>query len=353
MGNVVTSPTTAEDIAKLYEAVPPDLADLIRKYPEILPDDLPAGLPPSRPEDHRIELEPGAQPTVQRQFRLSQPELEELQKQLDYLLMKGFIRPSTSPYAAPILFTPKKDGGFRMCIDYRALNRITIKSRYPIPRADDLLDQLRGAKFFLKIDLRGGYHQILVAAEDCHKTAFRTRYGSYEYLVMPFGLTNAPSTFQMTMNGIFRELLDKCVIIYLDDILIYSRSREQHLKDLDAVFTLLHKNRLITKGSKCDFLKQEFEFGPRRLYRRSENRPQKNQDHPGLEAADQRQGAAEFSGLRQLCPPFYPKYGWVICPANRPTERLRLLLVGREAASCIRPPQNRPHVAARSSHLRS
>ncbi|GJP33107.1 hypothetical protein CLOM_g17676, partial [Closterium sp. NIES-68] len=249
-----------KDITKLCEAIPPDLAELIRKYPEIFPDDLPAGLPPNRPEVHRIELEPGAQPTVQQQFRLSQPELEELQQQLDYLLTKGFIRPSTSPYAAPILFTPKKDGGFRMCIDYHALNRITIKSRYPIPRADDLLDQLRGAKFFSKIYLRGGYHQIRVAAEDCHKTAFRTRYGSYEYLVMPFGLTNAPSTFQMTMNGVFRELLHKCVIIYLDDILIYSRSREQHLKDLDAVFTLLHKNRLITKGSKCDFLKQELEF---------------------------------------------------------------------------------------------
>ncbi|GJP61792.1 hypothetical protein CLOP_g18920 [Closterium sp. NIES-67] len=228
-------PITAEDITKLCEAVPPDLAELIRKYPEIFPDDLPTGLPPSRPEDHRIELELGAQPIVQRQFRLSQPELEELQQQLDYLLTKGFIRPSTSPYAAPILFTPKKDGGFRMCINYRALNRITIKSRYPIPRADDLLDQLRGAKFFSKIDLRGGYHQIRVAADDCHKPAFRTRYGSYEYPVMPFGLTNAPSTFQMTMNG-------------------------QHLKDLDAVFTLLHKNRLITKGSKCDFLKQELEF---------------------------------------------------------------------------------------------
>ncbi|GJP48052.1 hypothetical protein CLOM_g7291 [Closterium sp. NIES-68] len=199
-------------MAILCEAVPPDLAELIRRYPEIFPDDLPAGLPPSRPEGHRIELEPGAQPTVQRQFRLSQPELEELQQQLDYLLTKGFIRPSTSPYAAPILFTPKKDGGFRMCIDYRALNRITIKSRYPIPRADDLLDQLRGAKFFSKIDLRGGYHQIRVAAEDCHKTAFRTRYGSYEYLVMPFGLTNAPSTFQMTMNGVFRELLDNACI---------------------------------------------------------------------------------------------------------------------------------------------
>ncbi|GJP85602.1 hypothetical protein CLOP_g15707 [Closterium sp. NIES-67] len=254
----------AEDIAKLCEAVPPDLADLIWKYPEIFLDDLPAGLLPSRLEDHRIELEAGAQPTVQRQFRLSQPELEELQQQLDYLMTKGFIWPSTSPYAAPILFTLKKDRGFRMCIDYRALNRITIKSRYPIPRADQLLDQLRGTKFFSKIDLRGGHHQICVAAEDCHKTAFRARYGSYEYLVMPFGLTNAPSTFQMTMNEIFRELLHKCVIIYLKDILIYSRSREQHLQDLDAVFTLLHKNRLITKRSKCDCLKQE--FGPHRFY---------------------------------------------------------------------------------------
>ncbi|GJP76635.1 hypothetical protein CLOP_g7049 [Closterium sp. NIES-67] len=256
----VTSTVKSEDIEKLCKAVPPELVELIRKYPRIFPDDLPAGLPPSRPEDHRIELEPGAQPTVQRQFWLSQPELEEMQQRLDYLLTKDFIWPSTSPYTTPILFMPKKDGGFRMCIDYRALNRITIKSRYPIPRADELLDQLRGAKFFSKIDLRGGYHQIRVAAGDYHKTEFRTRCGSYEYLVMPFGLTNAPSTFQMTMNGVFRKLLDKCVIMYLDDILIYSRNREQHLRDLDVVFTLLHKNRLITKGSKCDFLKQVLEF---------------------------------------------------------------------------------------------
>ncbi|GJP35290.1 hypothetical protein CLOM_g19797 [Closterium sp. NIES-68] len=165
------------------------------------------------------------------------------------------------PHTPPPYCSHRKKMADSVCAsDYRALNRITIKSRYPIPQANDLLDQLRGAKFFSKIDLRGGYHQIRVAAEDCHKTAFRTRYGSYEYLLMPFGLTNAPSTFQMTMNGVFRELLDKCVIIYLDDILIYSCSREQHLKDLDAVFTLLHKNLLITKWSKCDFLKQELEF---------------------------------------------------------------------------------------------
>ncbi|CAI7875223.1 unnamed protein product [Closterium sp. NIES-53] len=191
---------------------------------------MPPGLPPERPEDHKIQLEPGAQPTVRTQWRLTQPELEELRSQIDALLEKGFIRASTSPFAAPILFTPKKDGGLRMCIDYRALNRVTIKSRYPIPRIDDLLDQLRGSRYFSKIDLRGGYHQIRVFADDCHKTA------------------------------VFRDLLDRCVIVYLDDILIFSNTREQHLRDIDAVFKRLQENRLITKGSKCEFFKQELEF---------------------------------------------------------------------------------------------
>ncbi|GJP64767.1 hypothetical protein CLOP_g21716 [Closterium sp. NIES-67] len=178
----------------------------------------------------RIELDPRAQPTVRSQWRLSQPELMELRTQLDYLLEKKFIHPYTSPYAAPILFTPKKDGGLQMCTDYRVLNKITIKPRYLIPRADDLIDQLRGARIFSKTDLRGGYHQIRIAEADISKTVFRTRYGSYEYIVMPFGLTNAPSTFQLTMNEVFCSLLDKCAIVYLDDILVYSISREQHLR---------------------------------------------------------------------------------------------------------------------------
>ncbi|GJP44734.1 hypothetical protein CLOM_g4091 [Closterium sp. NIES-68] len=147
-----------------------------------------------------------------------------------------------------------------MCIDYRALNRVTIESHYPILRADKLIDQLRGAKFFSKIDLRGGYHQIRVNEADYYKITFRTRYEGYEYMVMPFGLTNAPSTFQLTMNEVFRPLLDKCVIVYLDDILVYRTTREQHLKDLTAVFSLLQQHRLITKGSKCEFLKHELEF---------------------------------------------------------------------------------------------
>ncbi|GJP31878.1 hypothetical protein CLOM_g15523, partial [Closterium sp. NIES-68] len=251
----------ADDCHKTaFQSTEQNEATNINKLCDSVPDDLPSGLPPERPQDHKIELEPGAQPTVRTQWRLTQPELQELRNQLDYLLAKGFIRPSTSPFAAPILFTPKKDGGLRMCTDYRALNRVTIKSRYPIPHTDELIDNLRGARYFSKIDLRGGYHQIRVFADDCHKTAFRTRYGSYEYTVMPFGLTNAPSAFQLTMNGVFRDLLDKCVIIYLDDILIYSKTREQHLKDLEAVFQRLQQHRLITKGSKCEFLKQELEF---------------------------------------------------------------------------------------------
>ncbi|CAI7862777.1 unnamed protein product [Closterium sp. NIES-54] len=195
-----------------------------------------------------------------RQFRLTQPELDEPRKQLDYLLEKKIIRPSLTPFAAPILFTPKKDGGFCMCIDYRALNKVTVKSGYPIPRADELIDQLRTARVFSKIGLRGGYHQIRVEPLDCAKTAFRTRCGSFEYTVMPFELTNAPATFQMTMNEAFRPLLDKCMIIYLDNILVYSRDKQQHLADLEAVLTVFDKHRLLTKGSKCEFFQDRLEF---------------------------------------------------------------------------------------------
>ncbi|CAI7930686.1 unnamed protein product [Closterium sp. NIES-54] len=147
-----------------------------------------------------------------------------------------------------------------MCIDYTALNRVTVKSRYPIPRADELIDQLRTAQVFSKIDLRGGYHQIRVKPSDCAKTAFGTRYGSFEYTVMPFGLTNAPATFQMTMNEAFRPLFDKCVIVYLDDIIVYTRDKQQHFADLEAVFTVLDEYRLLTKGSKCEFFQDRLYF---------------------------------------------------------------------------------------------
>ncbi|CAI7838091.1 unnamed protein product [Closterium sp. NIES-53] len=236
---------------QLLAAVPPELQELLKQFPRFFPDDLPEGLPPQRAHDHRIELEHGAQPAVQRQFRLTQPDLDELRKQLDYMLEKKFIRPSSSPLAAPILFTPKKDEGFRMCINYRALNRVTIKSRYPIPRtagqvevtikSGALIDQLRIARVFSKIDLHGGYHKIRVEPSYCAKTAFRTRYESFKYTVMPFGLTNSSATFQITMNEAFRPLVDKYVIIYLNDILVYSPDKQQHFADLEALFTVLDK----------------------------------------------------------------------------------------------------------------
>ncbi|GJP43592.1 hypothetical protein CLOM_g3035 [Closterium sp. NIES-68] len=200
----------------------------------------------SRPSERHI----GSSPT----------ELTDMKKQIEYLLAKGPIRPSTSPYGAPVLFTPKPDGSLRMCIDYRALNKQTIKNKYPIPRIDDLLDQLRGATVFSKLDLRSGYWQIRMADNSIHKTAFRTRYGSYEYLVMPFGLTNAPATFQAEMNHILRPLLDECVVVYLDDILIYSRDMKQHVEHLRRVFEILRRERFYVKLSKSEFALEKVQF---------------------------------------------------------------------------------------------
>jgi hypothetical protein len=179
---------------------------------------------------------------------------------LQELLDKGFIHPSTSPYGAPILFVKKKDGSLRMCIDYRALNKLTIKNRYPLPRIDEIFDRVHGAKVFSKLDLRSGYHQIRIQDQDISKTAFRTRYGHYEFMVMPFGLTNAPATFQRLVNDIFRPLLDNCVVVYLDDILIYSPDLATHQEHLRQVFEILRREKLYCKKSKCEFLKTSVEY---------------------------------------------------------------------------------------------
>ncbi|KAJ9517480.1 hypothetical protein QJQ45_024949 [Haematococcus lacustris] len=193
-------------------------------------------------------------------YRMSQEELDELKRQLDELLAKGYIRPSTSPFGSAVLFVRKKDGSLRLCVDYRALNQLTIKNRYPLPRIDDLLDQLSGAKVFSKIDLKSGYHQIRVAEADIHKTSFRTRYGHYEYTVMPFGMCNAPATFQRLMNDIFRPHLDQFVLVYLDDTLIYSRSEAEHLEHLRTVLGLLRQHQLYANLSKCAFFLPSIDF---------------------------------------------------------------------------------------------
>ena len=169
------------------------------------------------------------------------------------MLDKGFIRPSTSPWGAPVLFVKKKDGTLRLCIDYRQLNKVTIKNKYPLPRIDDLFDQLQGAEYFSEIDLQSGYHQLRIKKEDTLKTAFRTRYGHYEFLVLPFGLTNAPAAFMDLMNRVFKPYLDRFVIVFIDDILIYSKSQAEHEEHLKIVLQLLRENQLYAKLSKCGF----------------------------------------------------------------------------------------------------
>ncbi|XP_035838246.1 uncharacterized protein LOC118485856 [Helianthus annuus] len=230
-----------------------------REYPDVFPDELP-GLPPDRQLEFTIDLIPGTEPISKAPYRMAPMELKELKEQLQELLDLGFIRPSVSPWGAPVLFVKKKDGSMRLCIDYRELNKITIRNQYPLPRIDDLFDQLQGAQFFSKIDLRSGYHQLKVKNDDVPKTAFRTRYGHYEFLVMPFGLTNAPAVFMDLMNRVFHQFLDKFVIVFIDDILVYSKSREEHEAHLHIVLGTLRHEKLYAKFSKCDFWLSQVSF---------------------------------------------------------------------------------------------
>ncbi|KAD4180266.1 hypothetical protein E3N88_28857 [Mikania micrantha] len=232
---------------------------VVREFPEVFPDDLP-GLTPARPVEFRIDLVPGETPIAKSPYRVAPSEMQELSNQLQELLDKGFIRPSYSPWGAPVLFAKQKDGSFRMCIDYREVNKLTIKNRYPLPMIDDLLDQLQGAQYFSKIDLRYGYHQLRVQEEDIQKTAFRTRYGHYEFIVMPFGLTNATAVFMDLMNRVCKPYQDQFVIVFIDDILIYSKSKAEHEQHLRKILELLKQEQLYAKFSKCEFWLREVQF---------------------------------------------------------------------------------------------
>jgi hypothetical protein len=207
-----------------------------------------------------IELQPGTTPISKRPYRMLPAKLAELKKQLQELLDKGFIRPSTSPWGCSALFVNNKDESLRLCIDYRPLNAVTIKNKYPLPRIDVLFDQLVGAKVFSKIDLRSGYHQIKIRASYITKTAFSSIYGLYEYLVMSFGLTNVPAYFMYLMNSVFMPELDKFVVVFIEDILVYSRNEEEHGGHLHIVLQLLREHRLYAKLSKCDFWLKEIKF---------------------------------------------------------------------------------------------
>ncbi|GKA04260.1 reverse transcriptase domain-containing protein, partial [Tanacetum coccineum] len=232
---------------------------IVRDFPEVFLEDLP-GIPPARQVEFQIDLVPGTAPVAREPYRLAPSEMKELAEQLQELSDKGFIRPSSLPWGAPVLFVKKKDGSFCMCNDYRELNKLTVKNRYPLPRIDDLFDQLQGSSVYTKIDLRSGYHQLRVREEDIPKTAFRTRYGHYEIQVMPFGLTNAPEVFMDLMNRVCKPYLDKFVIVFINDMLIYSKNKEEHEEHLKLILELLKKEELYAKFSKCEFWIPKVQF---------------------------------------------------------------------------------------------
>jgi hypothetical protein len=205
-------------------------------------------------------LLPGVQPINVKPYRYSPQQKDEIERQIRAMLQQGLIKPSQSPFASPVLLVRKKDGTWRFCVDYHHLNAVTVKDRYPMPVVDELLDELAGAKFFTKLDLRSGYHQIRLLESDEHKTSFHTHSGHYEFRVMPFGLTCALATFQAAMNEIFSSVIRKFVPVFIDDILIYSSSLEEHVQHLFAVFELLQQHKLFVKHSKCSIAKNSREY---------------------------------------------------------------------------------------------
>jgi hypothetical protein len=232
---------------------------VVNEFPDVFLEELP-GMPPDRDIEFVIELKPGTTPIYKTPYRMATPVLAELKEHIKELLEKGFIYPRSSPWGAPVIFVPKKDGTQRLCVDYCALNEVTIKNKYLLPRIDDLFNQLCGACVFSKIDLRLGYHQLKIRECDIPKTTFVSRYGLYEYTVMSFGLTNAPTYFMYVMNKVFMEYLDKFVVVFIDDILVYSRSEEEHEEYLRLALQKLRENRLYAKLSKCKFWMKRVAF---------------------------------------------------------------------------------------------
>jgi hypothetical protein len=245
----------------LHHVVERRLEDIhvVREFPDMFLDDL-SGMPPERVIEFKIELQPSTAPVSKAPYKMSREELAELKIQLNDLLDKGFIHPCSSPWGCLALFVSKKDKGLRLCVDYRPLNAVTIKNKYSLPRIDILFDQLAGAQLFSKIDLCPGYHQIKIHGKDIPKAAFSMRYGLYEYLVMSFGLTNAPAHFMYLINSVFMLELDKFVMVFIDDILVYSKSMADHEEHLRVVLQRLRDHQLYAKFGKCEFWISEVPF---------------------------------------------------------------------------------------------
>jgi hypothetical protein len=261
----VTEPVvTAKGVANRakvnqMDAIQGSEVPVVKEFPVVFPKELP-GMSSDQDIKFVIELKPGTAPIYKTPYRMATPELAELKEHLKELLEKGFIHPSSSSWGAPVIFVLKKDGIQRLWMNYHALNEVTVKNKYPLPRIVDLFDQLRGVSVFSKIDLRSIYHQLKIQECDIPKTAFISRYGLYEYTVMSFGLTNAPAYFMYMMNKVFMEYLDKFFVVFIDDILVYSRSEEEHEDHLRLVLQKLRDHKLYAKLSKCEFWLKHVDF---------------------------------------------------------------------------------------------
>jgi hypothetical protein len=251
--DTVTSPSDG-----VPEAISPDIQTILQEFVDVFSE--PRELPPQHALDHAITLEAQASPMNSRPYRYSPLQKDEIERQVTEMLNSGVISTSMIPFASPVLLVQKKDGTWHFCVDYRKLNSLTIKNKFPLPVVDELLDELAGTKFFSKLDLRAGYHQIRMRPEDEEKTAFKTHHGHFQFRVMPFGLTNAPATFQCIMNSVFAPFLRKFVIVFLDDILIYSASWADHLQHLRLVLDKLRESQFYAKQSKCSFGQSSIQY---------------------------------------------------------------------------------------------